>query len=172
MITLEENWSRIQKKVILPLWIGRFKPMYERAKLDYDDFESLAGLELSKAMAGFDSNRSNICTYATNIITKKAMTELRNCTQRDKRKVLHSAESIDSLDASVAIFEMEEAKDVLSEKMNKYLSRLSKLQKRVLFAISEGYSNDEIRRRFGISAKELSDVCAALRSYRNTSLLY
>ena len=100
------------------------------------------------------------------------MTELRNCTQRDKRKVLHSAESIDGLDASVAIFESDEVKDVLSEKMNRYLSRLSKLQKRVLFALSEGYSNDEIRIRFGISAKELADVCTALRSYRNTSLLY
>lgn len=169
---LEKNWDNIKKRVIVPLWRGKFKSMYESAKLDYDDFESLAGLELSKAMADFDSNKSNIYTYATNVITKKAMTELRNCTQRDKRRVLHAAESIDSLDTSVAIFEADETKDVLSEKMNRYLERLSKLQKRVLFALSEGYSNDEIRMKLGISIKEFAEACTALRSYRNTSLLY
>ena len=32
-------------------------------KVDYDDFESLAGIELTKAMQTFNSGKSNIFTY-------------------------------------------------------------------------------------------------------------
>ena len=181
MCLLNENWNKIQKKVILPLWHGKFKPMYEMAKLDYDDFESLAGIELSKAMKTFDSEKSNLFTYATRVITQKAKTELRNCTQRDRRKALHTSESIELLieqnDVSfLAInddFEiLESSKDALSNKMIAYLSRLSNLQKRVLYAMADGYSNDEIKIRLNITSNELTDACAALRSYRNVSLLY
>ena len=65
---LEGNWEKIKTRVILPLWQGKFKSMYESAKLDYDDFESLAGIELSKAMKTFDSEKSNLYTYATRVI--------------------------------------------------------------------------------------------------------
>lgn len=181
MITLEENWDRIKKKVILPLWNGSFRSMYESIKLDYDDFESLAGIELSKAMKAFDPEKSNLFTYATRVITQKAKTELRDCTQRDKRKALHVSESIESLNeqkdvSSLAIegliTTLESSKDILSDKMVAYLNRLSKLQKQVLFAMAGGYSDDEIIARLRITPKELSDACAALRSYRNVSLLY
>ena len=177
----ELNWVEIQKKVVLPLWHKKFKSMYESAKLDYDDFESLAGIELYWAMPSFNPDKSNIFTYATGVIAKKATTELRNCTRRDKRKALYIAESIDGLDGAENIpsntveeylFGISLSKDVLSEKMNRYLGKLSKLQKQVLYAMSEGYSNDEIKRILRISSKELSDACAALRSYRNTSILY
>lgn len=178
---LEKNWQKIKERVISPLWHGKFKSMYESAKLDYDDFESLAGLELTKAMRTFNPEKSNLFTYATRVITQKAKTELRNCTKRDRRKALYLSESIDGLDeereGSFATIDgclatFESSKDCLSDKMVAYLNKLSKLQKRVLFAISEGYSDDEIRRALGMSAKELADVCAALRSYRNVSLLY
>ena len=180
-LLLEENWQKIKERVIIPLWHGKFKSMYERAKLDYDDFESLAEIELCGAIKSFNPDKSNILTYATRVITQKAMTELRNCTRRDKRKALHVAESIEALENAENIFcnTIDEylfgfgaPKDVLSEKMDKYLGKLSKLQKQVLFAMSEGYSNEEIKRILRLTSKELSDACTALRSYRNTSLLY
>ena len=178
---LEQNWNEIKKRVILPLWNGKFKFMYESVKLDYDDFESLAGLELTKAIETYDSEKSNLLTYATNVITQKAKTELRNCTQRDKRKTLYVSESLDLLteegdlsllavDECFAILESPE--NAFSDKMVAYLNRLSKLQKQVLFAMAEGYSNDEIRTGLNITPKELADACVALKSYRNVSLLY
>lgn len=181
MLLLEETWEAIKKRVILPLWNGKFKSMYESAKLDYDDFESLAGIELSKAIVTFDPKKSNLFTYATRVISQKAKTELRNCTQRDRRKALHTSESIDflveqndmsflSIDEGFKISESD--KDVFSDKMVAYLNKLSKLQKQVLFAIAEDYSNDEIKSRLNITSQELADACAALRSYRNVSLLY
>ena len=181
MITLEENWGSIKNRVIVPLWNRQFKSMYESIKLDYDDFESLAGIELSKAMKTFDPEKSNLFTYATRVITQKAKTELRNCTQRDRRKALHVSESIESLveqnDVSFLATEggftnLESHKDALSDKMIAYLQKLSKLQKQILFAMTEGYSDDEIKISLNITSKEFTDACATLRSYRNVSLLY
>ena len=175
---LEKNWHKIKDRVISPLWHGKFKSMYESAKLDYDDFESLAGYELSKAMLNFNPDKSNIFTYATEVITKKAMTELRNCTHRDKRRVLHIAESVDALDEDGSkkiidtIADLDAPEDVLSEKMRLYLSKLSKLQRDILFAMSEGYTNDEIIKRFGITEKERTEALSAIKSYRNVSILY
>lgn len=181
MDMLEKNWTEIRKKVILPLWNGKFKSMYESVKLDYNDFESLAGYELSKSIKTYEPEKSNLFTYATNVITQKAKTELRNCTQRDKRKTLYISESLDSLieqgDISfLAVNEsftiLESPKNALSDKMVAYLKKLSKLQKQVLFAMAEGYSNDEIKTGLNITSKELADACVALRAYRNVSLLY
>ncbi len=181
MDMLESNWNQIRNKVIIPLWNGKFKSMYESVKLDYNDFESLAGFELTKCMKTFDPEKSNLFTYATNVITQKAKTELRNCTQRDKRKTLYVSESLEFLveqggDSAVAVseyFEISESpKDILSDKMTAYLGRLSKLQKQVLFAMAEGYSNDEIKAGLNITSKEFADACEALKSYRNVSLLY
>ena len=95
MSLLEENWKQIETRVIKPLWNGKFKTMFENAKLDYSDFESLAGLEMAKAIKKYNVEKSNLMTYATRVISQKALTELRNCTKRDKRKVLHMSESID-----------------------------------------------------------------------------
>ena len=181
MCLLNENWNKIQKKVILPLWHSKFRPMYEMAKLDYDDFESLAGFELTKAMESFDPEKSNIFTYSTKVITQKAMTELRNCTQRDRRKALHTSESIDFLIEQNDVlpfavddnFEiLESSNDSLSNKMVTYLNRLSTLQKQVLYAMADGYSNDEIKTNLNITSNELADAVLAIRSYRNVSLLY
>ena len=178
---LEKNWENIRNKVILPLWNSKFRSMYESIKLDYDDFESLAGIELTKAIKTFDPEKSNLYTYATKVITQKAKTELRNCTQRDRRKALYVSKSIEFLseqkDVSVLAIKddfsiSEPSKDALSDKMVAYLKKLSKLQKQVLFAMAEGYSNDEIITRLNITSNELTDACAALRSYRNVSLLY
>lgn len=183
-MTLEEkNWKDIRSKVILPLWNGKFKKMYESIKLDYDDFESLAGFALSKAIRTFDPEKSNLLTYSTSVITKKAMTELRDCTQRDVRKTLFVAESVYVLDKSIIdnipakipgndmdFFKSE--KETFSPKMRAYLNRLSKLQRKILFAISEGYSNDEIMVKFQITPKEMSDACSAIKSYRNISILF
>ena len=180
---LELNWEAIKKRVILPLWNRKFRSMYENAKMDYDDFESLAGFELSKAMINFNPDKSNIFTYATGVITKKAMTELRNCTQRDKRKALHIAEGIDDFNKYIVeniecniirdySKNLESQKDDMSIKMKKYLSRLSKLQIEILFAMSEGYTNEEIIARFKITTKEMTDACSAIKSYRNISILF
>ena len=173
---LELNWNEIRKRVIIPLWNRKFKSMYENAKMDYDDFESLAAVELTWAIKNgmFNPQKSNLFTYATNVINKKAMTELRNCTQRDKRKILYVSDSVDAMDKSIVekISCKDNKNDVLSEKMMQYLNKLSNLQKRILFLMSDGYNNNEIINALNISQKDLSDALGGIRAYRNVSLLY
>jgi len=169
----EETWRNIKNRVILPLWNGKFKNLYEVAKLDYDDFESLAGYELSKAINNFNPEKSNLLTFSTKIISNKAMTELRDCTQREKRKALYLSENIDTLDNAFAddMFKNTED-DSLSDKMTRYLGRLSKLQREILYAISEGYSSKEIIAGLNITPKEMTEAWAAIKSYRNVSILF
>ena len=82
---LEENWGSIKNKVIKPLWKYKFCNLYQSVKLDENDFESLAGEALTKAFKNYKANESNIFTYATMVITKKAQTEIRD-RKREKRQ--------------------------------------------------------------------------------------
>lgn len=172
---LQNNWKLIQAKVVVPLWKRKFKSMYEGAKMDYDDFESLAGIELTKAIHAFDSEKSNIFTFSTNVITKKAMTELRNCTQRDVRKTLHVSDSVDSLDGHMIENIPNKYRDndeALSEKMLKYLNRLSKLQRKVLLLQSEGFDNESIKTALKIDEKTFLEALQGIKAYRNISILF
>ena len=63
-------------------------------------------------------------------------------------------------------------KNDLSEKMNRYLGKLSRLQRDILFAISEGFTDEEIIVGLKITAKELADAYSAIKSYRNVSILF
>ena len=77
LILLEKNWKEINARVIEPLWYKKFKYMYTSSKLDKDDFISLAHYELTKAFKeDYDKEQSNIFTYATNVLQRKAKTEL------------------------------------------------------------------------------------------------
>lgn len=59
-----------------------------------------------------------------------------------------------------------------SEKMLKYIGRLSNLQKEVVKLIIAGYTADEIQRILHISGKKYADLMIGIRSYRNISVLF
>lgn len=58
-----------------------------------------------------------------------------------------------------------------SEKMCRYLDKLSKLQKAVLSCIAEGYRKKEILEELHISEQVYIDCCEAIHSYKNISVL-
>lgn len=146
---------------------------------DYDDFYSIAGEVLWNCYEKFDNSKgAQFETYLINCLTRKFKTRV-TYMNRQRRNGGSQDVSLDvlieekdtalvNLIASDSTVEIE----TYSDKMVAYLKRLSKLQKQILFAIAEGYSNNEIMRVLKISAKDLSDACAALRSYRNVSVLY
>lgn len=172
---LEENWQKIKERVISPLWHGKFKSMYESAKLDYDDFESLAGIELSKAMNTFNPEKSNIYTYATRVITQKAKTELRNCTQRDKRKTLHTADSIDS-DGSVAYQKPAEEKQETSElselRVGNFINSLDNKQLRVLILTLLDFDVADMPNMLNMSNQTMQGILNSLKDADLTRVLY
>ena len=182
MTILDERWNDIKNRVVLPLWNGKFKGMYESVKLDYDDFESLAGFELSKAIKNYDPEKSNLYTYATRVISKKAVTELRDCTQRDKRKALHIS---DSIDVPVEDDSARTVADTIPDKDNKQeISELSELrlgsfinslnnnQLRVLALTLLDLDAQDISQTLNISDRTAQSIVRSLKDTDLTRLLY
>ena len=182
MAMLEKNWNEIRTRVILPLWNGKFKKMYEKIKMDYDDFESLAGIELTKAMKNFDGEKSNIYTYSTRVITKKAMTELRDCTQRDKRKTLFISDSIDrnSYDESsrtiVDNIPYEDGKTETSElselRVGHFINSLDNNQLRILVLSLLDFDITDMPHMLNISNKMVQNIMHSLKDTDLTRVLF
>lgn len=181
MISLDEKWDSIKNRVIIPLWHGKFKKMYEQAKMDYDDFESLAGLELTKAISTFDAEKSNLFTFATRVITKKALTELRDC-QRDKRKTLHVSESIDKCtydDSSRTMIEdipfesdEQETSELSELRVGNFVNSLDNNQLRVLILTLLDFNNEDIPEMLKISKSTAQTILRSLKDTDLTRVLY
>lgn len=90
---LGKHWEGIKTKVIKPLWQYRYKELFKNIKLDYDDFESLAGEELTKAFVKYNPEESNVFTYSQMVLNKKAKTYIRDM-KREKRIIDTVATSI------------------------------------------------------------------------------
>ena len=58
-----------------------------------------------------------------------------------------------------------------TEKMLKYISRLSNLQREVVKLIISGYKTEEIQKILHISTKQCQDCMVGIRSYRNAKVL-
>lgn len=176
MISLEENWDKIRDRVLIPLWNGKFKSMYENIKLDYDDFESLAGLELSKAIKTFNPEKANLFTYSTKVVTQKALTELRNCTQRDKRKALHISESLDNSDNAVCDIAIDYDKHETSElselRTGSFVNALDNNQLRVLILTLLEFEASDIAHMLNISNQMLQNIIRSMKDTDLTRMLY
>ena len=175
MTLLEENWQKIKDRVVLPLWNGKFKSMYESAKLDYDDFESLAGIELTKAMKSFDPKKSNLFTYATRVVTQKATTELRDCTKRDKRKALYTAGSIDEPDSPALNKTIEEKQDTteLSElRVGNFINSLNNNQLRILILTLLDFDATDMPTMLNMSNQTMQSIISSLKNVDLTRILY
>lgn len=57
------------------------------------------------------------------------------------------------------------------DKIEKYLSRLSKRQRKIVLLLADGYSQDEIRELLHISKKEYTDSLLSIRAYENIRIL-
>ena len=165
---LEENWTDIQKRVLEPLWTYKFKKMYLSAKLDRDDFNSLAHEELTKAFENYDSNESAVITYAYNIIFKKPLTELRNCTKRSRRKALYVATSLNApvnensgieLGEIIAIKETPEI-DIL---VQRYLDSLTKKQRQVANLMMQGYKDKDIKKLLRMTNEQYGVILISMK---------
>lgn len=153
---LEQEWTNIQKKVVEPLW-KKYHYMYESLKLDYDDFESLAGFELTKAIDKFDSTKSNLYTFATNIIDRKAKSELRNYGTSQKRSGFYKAISIDATideNGEITLVDILVTKDEdnVSALTQRYLDSLTKMQRKVADLFMQGCNEQDVKAMLSLSS--------------------
>ena len=175
MEILQSHWSAIRQKVVVPLWNKKFKSMYESVKMDYNDFESLAGLELTKAIKTFDSEKSNLFTYATNILQRKAKTEL-TFYYRDKRIGDLKAESINKItnDESQITIEgilVAEQERELNYLAQRYINSLTNTQKKVAELIMSGYDVKIIKKILNLSDDRFAMIIQRMRSEEKTEPL-
>lgn len=172
--------------------------------MDYDDFYSQVGWDVSVAIKNYRSNSGKTFKEFIYGVIKLSVCKQMTHRNRGKRRMVKTTEVIGedgevktikeylptvSLDApigedgGITLGEFlankkatekdffEEREDTYSEKMDKYLSRLSSLQREVLRLISIGFTPNEILEELHINKKMYEDCCTAIHSYRNISIL-
>lgn len=152
---------------------------------DLDDFYSLANEVFVDVMRQYDGSKS-FDSFLYSCLSNRIKTEMTK-RNREKRRIDRLCVSIDALldgggeaaagDLIVDDFTVErevfdKRESGYSQRMLIYLSRLSSLQKEILRLDMAGYLPDEIKEKLHISEKQYSDCYAAIRSYRNVSILF
>ncbi|MCM1399908.1 MAG: hypothetical protein NC225_10570 [Clostridium sp.] len=152
---------------------------------DLDDFYSLANEVFVDVMRRYN-NSQPFDVFLYSCLSNKIKTEMTR-RNREKRKADSVSISLDTLiedDENTIIGDMiaddfliekelfEKDEEGYSKRMLRYLNRLSSLQKEVLRLNIAGYPPGEIREELHISEKQYADCYAAIRSYRNISVLF
>lgn len=151
--------------------------------VDNEDFYSLAN-EIFVDVIKRYNGKQNFDGFLYSCLMNKFKTEMtrRNRQKRQADKMALSLETpIDenggtigdfiSNDETVEFEIFEQMEDVYSKAMNKYLNRLSKLQKEVLRFLSIGFSTQDIMKELHINEEQYADCYKAITSPRNKNIL-
>lgn len=152
---------------------------------DTDDFYSLANEVFVDVIRRYDHSQP-FDVFLYSCLSNRIKTEMtkRNREKRRADRMTVSIETpvssdenttlgdllIDSFDMEREIFEKRE--EGYSKRMRMYLDRLSNVQREILTLATDGYRPDEIRETLQISERQYADCFAAIRSYRNVSVLF
>ena len=180
-----ENDMKKLKKMSKSIFKRFNEPLTEA---DYDDFYSLANLTLWTAYNSYDPS-NGVCFegFLHTCLQKKFKTELTN-RHRHKRILNQLAVSLDAvnddedertlLDTVSSDFDTFEEvlkryeKEQYQDKIQEYISRLSRQQISILNFLMDGYEPHEIRKILGISEREYSANMEIIRSYENVKILF
>lgn len=150
---------------------------------DRDDFYSLANEVFADVLRRYDDSKS-FDGFLYSCLKNKIMTEMTR-RNREKRKADRMAVSIDAplgdedgntLGELIAdSFNMEAEifgeVDMLALKLERYMERLSRRQKKVLELLAFCYRVEEIRRMLHMTQREYEDALGCIRSYENIKIL-
>lgn len=154
------------------------------ADKDRDDFYSLANEVFVDVMGRYDDSQP-FDGFLYSCLLNRIKTEMTK-RNREKRKVDRLSVSLDTPvdeEEELTIGDMiaddltiekelfDEREEGYSRRMLLYLSKLSNLQKEVLRLSIAGFLPGEIQAELHISARQYADCYAAIRSYRNVSVL-
>ena len=152
--------------------------------VDNEDFYSLGNEVFLDVLNRYDG-KQDFDGFLYSCLVRKFKTEMTR-RNRYKRQADRMAISIDSPvgeDENMTISDIiadkstiekiffEENEDTYSAEMQRYLSRLSILQREVLRLISIGFNPNEILTELHINKKQYDDCYNAIHSYRNISIL-
>ena len=146
----------------------------------YDDFYSIALEVLWKCDSGFSNDKgAKFETYLVNCLNRKFRTRI-TFMNRQRRNSGVQDVSLDAVtdDKDVSLYNLISRDDVesktstYSEKVTRYLERLSDGQRQILLLVADGYSPDEVKKILNITSTEFANAYSAIKSYRNVSILY
>lgn len=151
---------------------------------DRDDFYSLANEVFVDVIKRYDGSLP-FKTFLYSCLFNKIKTEMTR-RNREKRRADRIAVSIDipigdsenSTLSDIIADDFDLDKEIFGEnnnsssKLEKYLGRLSKRQRKIVMLLADSYGTGEIQERLHISPKEYSDAMAGIRAYENISLLF
>lgn len=151
---------------------------------DYDDFYSLANEVFTNLLNTYDGS-INFDGYLYSCLSNKIKTEFTR-RNREKRKTDRNSISIDApigedegstlADTLASDFSIErELSDEIGisgdEKVEKYLGKLSRKQRKIVFLLSNGYNSLEVKDKLHIKDKDYVDCMNAIRSYEYIKIL-
>ena len=152
--------------------------------VDNEDFYSLGNEIFIDVINRYDG-KQQFDGFLYSCLIKKFKTEMtrRNRQKRQADKMAVSIETPIGENENITLSDIiadkntiekmffEENEDTYSAEMQKYLSRLSALQREVLRLISIGFDPNEILTELHINKKQYEDCYNAIHAYRNTSIL-
>ena len=172
------------KKMAQSIFMRFSKPL---AAADYDDFYSIANMALWQAYNAYDPGMGiSFEGFLYSCLQKKFKTELTH-RHRQKRILNQFAVSLDTVEegdgnslmevAPSSFDTFEEAvkgqgREQFPDKVQRYISRLSRQQVNILNLLMDGYKPAEIRRILEISPKEYAENMCIMRSYENIKILF
>ena len=155
---------------------------------DYDDFYSIANITLWQAYNSYDPEMGvKFEGFLHSCLKKKFKSELTR-RHRQRRVIYQFTVSFDSLnddedecsllDYIPSDFDTfdevlkRQGKGQYQDKVQQYVSRLSKRQVDILNMLMDGYAVKEIQETLGISSKEYADNLHVMKSYENIKILF
>ena len=152
--------------------------------VDNEDFYSLGNEIFIDVINRYDG-KQQFDGFLYSCLIKKFKTEMtrRNRQKRQADKMAVSIETPIGENENITLSDIiadkntiekmffEENEDTYSAEMQRYLSRLSILQREVLRLISIGFDPNEILTELHINKKQYEDCYNAIHAYRNTSIL-
>ena len=155
-----------------------------RFDVNHEDFYSLSNEIFVDVLKRYD-NKQDFDGFLYSCLINKFKTEM---TKRNRQKRQADKYSI-SIDSPIGDDDNSTLKDVIADKctvesiffkekeesysieMQRYLNRLSVLQREILNLISIGFTPNEIINELNINKEQYTNCYNAIHSYRNTSIL-
>lgn len=152
---------------------------------DYDDFYSLANEVFTYILHHYSRDKGNFEGYLYSCLSNKIKTEF-TARNRHKRRAERLSIPIDTpIDdeenvtlADILADDLDIEKEVIGEesvetfKLEEYLNKLSKRQRKILELLSASYHVNEIMEMLHLTAREYSDALAGIHAYENVSVLF
>lgn len=173
------NDMKLLKKICYPIMI-KFGGLSES---DYDDFYSIANITVWKAADVYDeTDGTSFETFLIGCLIKKFKTEMtrRNTQKRKSESVPVSIEMVITPDSDKTFadvidsgFDIYKEIDGLnqSEGLMKFMSGLSKKQKRMADLICDGYRKEDILRILSIDERRYNICLENMKTFDNYILL-